>query len=396
MKKIASFFTCSFIIANSFAQGTWIQKANFGGTGREFAAGFSIGTKGYIGTGEQNGGTTIFDFYEYDSGTDTWTQKADLPANSRKWSCGYSVGNQTGYLIMGYSSGFYYDGYSYDPGSNTWAAIPNFPGTGRFGTACFAIGAKLYVVTGGTGASTPLNDTWEYNSGTGAWTQKTNFAGNARWGAAAFAIGNYGYVGTGSDGTNLYNDFYEFDQAGNNWIAKANFPGSARQYATGFKIGSAGFIGAGFDGLFYQDFYQYNPVADTWSNVTQFPGNPRWAAMGFEINGNGYFGLGGTLSSSGNYTDWWELIPSQTGISENTDGAFELFPNPCKDVLKIHNKNSRSTCDVVIVDAFGRNIYSKQFTSGEIQINTSDLPNGVYFIQLKSESGVASKKFIKE
>src|ERR1035437_9962904 len=34
-----------------FAQGTWTQKANFGGAGRWGAAGFSIGTKGYIGVG---------------------------------------------------------------------------------------------------------------------------------------------------------------------------------------------------------------------------------------------------------------------------------------------------------------------------------------------------------
>src|ERR1039458_4739017 len=38
-------------IANCFSQGTWTQKANFGGIAREVAVGFSIGNKGYIGTG---------------------------------------------------------------------------------------------------------------------------------------------------------------------------------------------------------------------------------------------------------------------------------------------------------------------------------------------------------
>ena len=33
---------------------TWTQKANFGGTPRDGAVGFSIGSKGYIGTGEIN------------------------------------------------------------------------------------------------------------------------------------------------------------------------------------------------------------------------------------------------------------------------------------------------------------------------------------------------------
>jgi len=54
--------TCIFAIllavglSNSYAQDTWTQKANFpGGYGRYGAVGFSIGGKGYMGTG--------YDFY---------------------------------------------------------------------------------------------------------------------------------------------------------------------------------------------------------------------------------------------------------------------------------------------------------------------------------------------
>jgi hypothetical protein len=33
---------------------SWVQKANFGGTARHGATGFSIGTNGYIGTGHND------------------------------------------------------------------------------------------------------------------------------------------------------------------------------------------------------------------------------------------------------------------------------------------------------------------------------------------------------
>ena len=52
--------TCVFAILlatgliNSHAQDTWTQKADFGGTVRYGAVGFSIGSKGYIGTGDYN------------------------------------------------------------------------------------------------------------------------------------------------------------------------------------------------------------------------------------------------------------------------------------------------------------------------------------------------------
>jgi hypothetical protein len=54
---------------------TWTQKADFGGTARLFAVGFSIGSKGYIGTGiigsAPPGIIVTKDFWEYDPGSCT-------------------------------------------------------------------------------------------------------------------------------------------------------------------------------------------------------------------------------------------------------------------------------------------------------------------------------------
>lgn len=45
---------------NCFSQNAWTQKANFGGTERGGAIGFSIGLKGYIGTGTNFDGTNSY------------------------------------------------------------------------------------------------------------------------------------------------------------------------------------------------------------------------------------------------------------------------------------------------------------------------------------------------
>ena len=55
---------CLLPIANSFSQGAWIQKANFPAFARAGAIGFSIGTKGYLGTGWDVPSTTYYqDFW---------------------------------------------------------------------------------------------------------------------------------------------------------------------------------------------------------------------------------------------------------------------------------------------------------------------------------------------
>jgi N-acetylneuraminic acid mutarotase len=83
----------------SLAQDIWTQKANFGGFGREGAVGFSIGTKGYIGTGSDSIGYTQ-DFWEWDQVTNVWTQKATFAGAARANAVGFSIGTK-GYIGTG-------------------------------------------------------------------------------------------------------------------------------------------------------------------------------------------------------------------------------------------------------------------------------------------------------
>lgn len=108
----------SFIGTNMlFAIDTWTEKAAFvGGAGRFAAVGFSIGTKGYIGTGFTDTSVTN-DFWEYDTVNDTWTQMANFSGGARYRAVGFSIGTK-GYVGMGYAddSGAYKrDLWEYSP-----------------------------------------------------------------------------------------------------------------------------------------------------------------------------------------------------------------------------------------------------------------------------------------
>jgi hypothetical protein len=81
---------------------TWTQKADFGGE-RYTAIGFSIGSNGYIGTGAfSNRYKTYYynDLWEYHPGTNTWIQKASFGGRERRAACGFSIGSK-GYLGTG-------------------------------------------------------------------------------------------------------------------------------------------------------------------------------------------------------------------------------------------------------------------------------------------------------
>src|SRR5258706_334563 len=85
MKNIFTllFIACFMLsVIFSFSQGTWTQKTNYGGAARYGAAGFTIGTKAYVGMG-YSGAAYFQDFWEWDQTTDIWTQKASLPGVGR-------------------------------------------------------------------------------------------------------------------------------------------------------------------------------------------------------------------------------------------------------------------------------------------------------------------------
>ncbi|MBI4931199.1 MAG: T9SS type A sorting domain-containing protein [Bacteroidetes bacterium] len=214
MKKLLLIpFAFCIITSYLLSQGVWTQKANFGGTARSGAVGFSIGTKGYIGTGTNASGLTK-DFWEWDQITNTWTQKI------------------------------------------------SFGGTARAGAVGFSIGTKGYIGTG-VDANGMTNDFWEWDQATNIWLQKTNFGGSTRDYAVGFSIGTKGYLGTGYDTTwasyNLSNDFWEWNQTTNIWLQKTNFGGITRGGAIGFAMATKGYIGTGGNGNGNDDmdFWEY-------------------------------------------------------------------------------------------------------------------------------------------
>ncbi|MBK8414047.1 MAG: hypothetical protein IPL22_05735 [Bacteroidetes bacterium] len=121
-------FLCLLLVcSNSVLKANyWTQKADFGGTPRADATGFSIGNKGYIGTGYV--GTYATDWWEYDLATNTWTQKANFGGSGIVESASFTIGSK-GYILAAPSTS---DFWEFDPVANTWTQKSSLS---RYGTA---------------------------------------------------------------------------------------------------------------------------------------------------------------------------------------------------------------------------------------------------------------------
>jgi len=146
---------------------TWTKKADFGGSARSDAVGFSIGNRGYIGTGWAGTGMAYGDWWEYDSTVDSWTKKADFAGGgtARLMAVGFSIGSK-GYVGTGGDSvtvGYLKDFWEYDPTSNSWGQKTDFGGLGRVNAVGFSIGSKGYIGTGFAAQVMERKDFWEYD-----------------------------------------------------------------------------------------------------------------------------------------------------------------------------------------------------------------------------------------
>lgn len=296
----------------SFGQGTWMQKANFGGSARYGAVAFTIEGKGYIGTGASidNGGK---DWWEYDSETDTWTQKADLidiNGEGRTNAVAFAIDNY-GYVGTGYSIDVLNDFWQYDPSLNQWTKKKKFPGDKRWHATGFSIGQKGYIGSGAA-ANSDRRDFYEYDPATDTWTQIADHPGQALVGATGFSIGDKGYVAFGSKNTaGVTSELWEYDPLSGLWTQKSSCPGSSRDWAVAFVIADKAYIGTGtvnYETTYYNDFWQYDPVTDSWAPGDSLPASARSQAVGFAIGDKGYVATG-WAGVGYFFNDFWEFTP---------------------------------------------------------------------------------------
>lgn len=393
-------FLFAYITAHS--QNEWNKLEPFGGSKRERAVGFTIGGRGYVGTGQDTAEAMTRDFWEFDPGTNSWTQKADFGGVGRRNAIGFSIGNK-GYIGTGMSHEFSFSGdeladfWEYDPATNAWTQKAPYPGAGGAGVyyaTGFGINGKGYICGGKIGPSNYSSELWEYNPLSNTWMPRANFPGGTRYGLVSFVVNNKAYVGTGTDENAFNNDLWCFDPSTNTWVAKANMPGSARFSCAAFAIGWRGFIVLGSDGGYKDELWEYNAYDDTWVQRASFGGGARRSGVAFAIGSKGYAGTG--KGESGCRRDFWEYntIPL-TGLNVTTGEvpSMSFYPNPMHESSTLQLPSgimNTEALELLIYDSSGKLVRVAAVEGQHLVITRESLSKGLYFCFISSNNRIIS------
>jgi len=296
--------------------GNWVKLSPLDGVSRSDAVGFSIGDKGYVGTG-YDGDDRLNDFWEYDPTRNSWTQRADLPGDVRNSAVGCGTDTK-GYIGTGYNGiSKLNDFWEYDPQTNKWTQKADFSGGIRIGAVAFSIDNKVYIGSGYDGHY--LKDFWKYDPDSDTWAQVSGFGGEKREDAVAFVIDRKAYVCTGINSGTYEDDFWVYDPDTDSWTQKRDIANTSNdsydnKYTSivgsnkvAFTVNGKGYVATGGQGTTGTNVWEYDPVNDLWTAKTAFEGAARYEAVGFAIGSRGYVTTGRT--SSLYMEDLWAFDP---------------------------------------------------------------------------------------
>lgn len=94
--------------------------------------------------------------------------------------------------------------------------------------------------------------------------------------------------------------------------------------------------------------------------------------------------------------DDFKVTTTGLGVNEAFARKFSISPNPSNNVINVSNNANILLNKVSITDVNGRIVKSTDLSNiSEVEMNISELTSGVYFMNIDTDSGRATKKFIK-
>jgi N-acetylneuraminic acid mutarotase len=304
--------------------GNWYKSEipQFGGSKRMGAVSFTIGTKGYIGTGLTNESVPrVKDFWAYEPSTHIWSQPAEFAGTGRNNAVSFVL-NGKAYVGTGFDGNsntdlaYKKDFWQYDPTTNSWKEVAEFPGATRQYATSFVVANKAYVGLG-VNQSNYFQDVYSYNDANDSWESVATFIGGKRRGATSFVIDNVAYVGFGTNNsTAKTKDLYKFDPTAGTWskisyVEEDNL--TVRTNSMSYVVNGKAII-VGGEGL--SDVWEFNPSTTEWTQLNPFIGGARGYAAGFVMNNIIYFGTGSAGSS---YTDDFYAFDPSAALDDDDD-----------------------------------------------------------------------------
>lgn len=378
---------------------SWIPKSSYPGTERDDGTSFIIGNKAYCGTGLSPWFSPLGDFYSFNVVSQSWNLEAPLPGGlERQYATGFSDGYY-GFVFGGIKGNHYFnDLWRYDPGAMTWTQLTSLPDSGRSGAAGFHINYTLYIIGGKTSNSSSISEVWAYDIINDSWTKKSNLP-EATWRGSATATDSIGFLAFGINEKGKFsNNLWEYDPSQDVWHQLNDCPGppvshSSLQSLDGYLLA---FGGVDSTSQYQGTLYRYDIQNSQWTQLPTLPSAKRKGGMAF-THGQDFYYTTGIDGLNQRLKETWACENVLIGLPSFSVSKVELYPNPISEVLnvKIDASSISKNNQLTITDLHGKVWIVHKINGENHTVETSLLPQGLYFATLKNSTGSETFKLLK-
>lgn len=373
-----------FLLISSFSfSQEWTSISPIPSIGRDDGVAFSLNNLGFVVTGSGDGSdyTESNRLFCYNPETDSWMEKAEFPGTKRQYSNVFTIEDKA-YLIGGYSESgnALNDVWSYDGDLDEWVQHSNFPGLPRWDASSLSMNGTGYFGLGTTQVGT-LNDIWEYHPENDDWISLCCSAANPSRSALAFPLFDriiFGEGFTANPGVPVTypDEWFSYDPETTFWWS-LDSPIGFRSYGTALSNGSYALICGGMDanGVFRNDCYQMS-YPGNWKVVDPIGTEGLRGSSGFVIGNDFYVGTG--LKASGAKTsEFYKISLPDNDLSETT-----VFPNPSNDAFNIISF-PESEVDIYSIDG---KLVLESMTDETGYLTIDDLNSGIFILKIQSNN----------
>lgn len=375
LKVFSLFFVFCFL---SYAQGQkWVQKSNLPSSARHGAFGFSVGNKGYVGTGHINSGTVTdlyySDLWEYNPSNDSWTQKADVPIPDVAYGLAFGFGD-FGYI------GYGYDFYQFSPISNSYTQLNN-PPFSMFYDVSTKTDSFIQLYYGSTIYNyNPLNDTWNMQTANSAspYPEVPLILKDSLY-SLVYNSGNHYSLNKWNENTLYWEPISDYPDT----VNTSHLSGFTLNGLAYFLMGAPGSSSAG------KTCWEFNLDSLIWRKVASFKGEKRRYYAAFQIANRAYICTG---TSGINYNDLWEFIPLDTTKEVEAPivlpapyiGKESPYPNPSNDFIYFEIGENLDSIEhtLLLVNEQGQYVDLLKDSDQQITLECSRYAAGVYWYYL--------------
>ena len=153
-----------------------------------------------------------------------------------------------------------------------------------------------------------------------------------------------------------------------------------------------------------------NTGVNSW-NIRYRDANGDWTIQTSSTNSHTITGLEGLTTyviqvqancGDNGLSEWSNSITVQTtnvGIEDHLLNSISLYPNPANDVVNVQcTMNNVQLESVEVIDVYGKVVRTvvgaNNHSPMSTRINVSGLANGMYFVRVTTDEGVATKPFV--